>query len=448
MNPSNGTPSIFNNSDTICPGDAFPFLGVPLNVGGWQRPHSGKGYADIQTLGYSIIGSNVREYVQTELTDYLKQNKTYCLSFFVSLMDSASNYATSRIGGYLSLTAVSNFNQDLINFVPQVENPYHNFITSKVNWTEINGVFTASGGEKYLTIGNFYDDFHTDTLFSPGIGALYGSAKDYLSGYFIDDVSLTEYSTAYAGRDTNICAGATVNLGNPISDFGAAYSWSVLKGDSSSLKANDTLSTNVAMPKKTSIYLLQKLQCGIYSYDTLTIHIPVSYVAQAGNDTTICAGDSVWLGKNNTCKWCTYNWLPVHLQSPQIMVDPHTNATYVLSLTDSCSITNSSVSIHINYCESPVISIPNVFTPNGDGINEAWGLIIFSGELSILDYSCNIYDRWGLNVFTSNQAGASWDGHSKSGIRCAEGTYYYVISYTDGKTNEQKQVKGFLELVR
>jgi gliding motility-associated-like protein len=112
-----------------------------------------------------------------------------------------------------------------------------------------------------------------------------------------------------------------------------------------------------------------------------------------------------------------------------------------------CSDTESVV---ILVEESPNVTVPNIFTPNADGINDTWQPIVQS-PLGILNYKCTIYDRWGIKVFDTinvGMVGYAWDGHTISGIACSEGTYYYVINYTDGKTNEQKQLKGFLELMR
>ncbi len=457
VNPTNvDGPCIFNEVDTvICLPLPYPEFAVPSNIEGWQYAKTGKGYTNIQTLGFgnSISGSNVREYIQTQLIDSLQKNKTYCLSFFVSLEDSTSNYATSRIGCYFSPNAVSNYTQDLISVTPQVENPYHNFITSKTNWTAIQGTYTANGGENYITIGNFYNDVNTDTVFVPGMGSFWCCApNNYLSAYYVDDVSLVEYSNAYAGNDTTVCKGSTILLGNGISQiFGANFTWSVLNGDSNSIMPNDTILDNFIQPQKTTTYVLKKQQCGIFSYDTLTIHIPISIIAKAGNDTTICIGDSALIGTYNACNWCSYNWQPVQSQNPKVLVYPHANTTYVLSVKDSCFTTYSNVTIDIDYCQSPIISVPNIFSPNGDGINDTWELIVSSGELSILNYKCTIYDRWGTKVFNTDNVGMvsdAWDGHTTAGIFCSEGAYYYVISYMDGKTNGQKNLKGFLELVR
>lgn len=85
--------------------------------------------------------------------------------------------------------------------------------------------------------------------------------------------------------------------------------------------------------------------------------------------------------------------------------------------------------------EEPVI--PNVFSPNSDGINDVFR---FNVEDSIL--KTTIYNRWGLKVFDTDKVNYYWDGRTTAGELCADGTYYYIINA------ERKDYKGFVQLVR
>ena len=94
------------------------------------------------------------------------------------------------------------------------------------------------------------------------------------------------------------------------------------------------------------------------------------------------------------------------------------------------------------------ITIPNVFTPNGDGKNDSWSMIVTDG-LEIFDLTTKIYNRWGKQVFESTNINQNWNGHNVyEGSLCSSGIYFYVISYTDGNTNETKTLKGFIELIK
>lgn len=88
----------------------------------------------------------------------------------------------------------------------------------------------------------------------------------------------------------------------------------------------------------------------------------------------------------------------------------------------------------------PVVLIPNVFSPNGDGIND----LFFADSVNYSVDEFFIYDRWGAKVYES-RPGIPWDGKT-NGHNCVEGTYYYVFRYSwTGSKVETKT--GFVTLV-
>jgi gliding motility-associated-like protein len=92
------------------------------------------------------------------------------------------------------------------------------------------------------------------------------------------------------------------------------------------------------------------------------------------------------------------------------------------------------VTIHLRTCVNqdtilffdcpPLITFPNVFTPNGDGYNDHF----YPVEQNIYQYKLVIFNRWGGTVFTSNDPKEKWDGNFQ-GVPCAEGTYYFSVEY-------------------
>jgi gliding motility-associated-like protein len=90
------------------------------------------------------------------------------------------------------------------------------------------------------------------------------------------------------------------------------------------------------------------------------------------------------------------------------------------------------------------LTIPNVFSPNGDNINDVF-IINSTGIASI---AVEIYNRWGTKIYEWNSLKGGWDGRSMvSGLPCEEGTYYYIVKEKDifGKTIDKT---GFITLVR
>jgi len=96
------------------------------------------------------------------------------------------------------------------------------------------------------------------------------------------------------------------------------------------------------------------------------------------------------------------------------------------------------------------VTVPNIFTPNGDEINDIWLPLIYQYGFVFESFEMTIYDRWGIKVFESTDTKKGWDGRTTSGIECSEGTYYYVISYYAKSALETKWggLKGFVQLIR
>jgi len=70
--------------------------------------------------------------------------------------------------------------------------------------------------------------------------------------------------------------------------------------------------------------------------------------------------------------------------------------------------------------------IPNVFTPNGDIFNSRFVIEIWGSTL----YDLTIYNRWGQQLFHSNDKNKCWDGIDQSnGKLCPDGAYYYKFKY-------------------
>lgn len=112
-----------------------------------------------------------------------------------------------------------------------------------------------------------------------------------------------------------------------------------------------------------------------------------------------------------------------------------------IALTDHDTLTAGGVYLFVDDFsleELPIVlEIPNVFSPNGDGIND----LFVPKVKNLSNWKCSIYNRWGEKVFEINEKTMAWEGANAS-----DGVYYYVF---EGQ-NEQKEYKenGFLQLLR
>ena len=86
--------------------------------------------------------------------------------------------------------------------------------------------------------------------------------------------------------------------------------------------------------------------------------------------------------------------------------------------------------------------IPNVFTPNNDGVNDFFS----PNVINIAEWQCFIYNRWGQKIYELNNNVESWNGKTTHGKDVPDGTYYYV--FTASIENEKISEKGFITLLR
>lgn len=94
--------------------------------------------------------------------------------------------------------------------------------------------------------------------------------------------------------------------------------------------------------------------------------------------------------------------------------------------------------------DTSLVDVPNVFTPNGDGIND-----VFRVKAQSLEYFHGvILNRWGRKVFEWHDPSQGWDGKIH-GKYANPGTYYYVITARGREIRTKKYVKkGPILLVR
>jgi len=172
------------------------------------------------------------------------------------------------------------------------------------------------------------------------------------------------------------------------------------------------------------------------------------YVADAGGNKTTCLGGTITIGMPHYDEYL-YRWYDTAGAlidtNSSINVSPSSTTTYILWVEDfKYEITTDTVTVFIdeNCSESPVVFIPNIFTPNLDGNNDV--LYVRSEHIKELNFS--IYNRWGEKVFESQNKNEGWDGNYK-GQPCSPDVYVYhvAIVFEDG-TEESR--KGNVTLVR
>jgi gliding motility-associated-like protein len=84
--------------------------------------------------------------------------------------------------------------------------------------------------------------------------------------------------------------------------------------------------------------------------------------------------------------------------------------------------------------------IPNIFTPNGDNINDTYTVSGLTGS-----WTLHIYDRWGNLIFSTERVSTEgWDGFNLLGIEAVTGVYFYILK----QQNADNSYNGTIQLSR
>ena len=134
--------------------------------------------------------------------------------------------------------------------------------------------------------------------------------------------------------------------------------------------------------------------------------------------------------------------------TPSITVS--TPGVYTVEVIAPCSSSTQQVEVLLsdNCNVDAEIFIPNVFSPNGDNVNDIF--TIYSGsDLVIANSKGTIYDRWGNLVYSSNALPFTWDGFFNGDIMMP-GVYAYVIivNYMVNGQEFEKVFSGDVTLIR
>lgn len=241
-------------------------------------------------------------------------------------------------------------------------------------------------------------------------------------GYDTINVVFISFLPVNLGNDTTICIGESVVLDAGIS--GAIYLWNT-NATSQSINVTNAGSYWVAVNSN-----------GCIGSDTIIVNTVPKPTISLGNDTIMCPGDLIVLTPGSG--FTQYLWSD-GATSNSINVNIPGNYSVTVS-NGACFVSDE---IIIEECGSE-IWIPNVFTPNGDGINETFYPVCFNiDKISML-----IFNRWGNQLFEGSGKVCVWDG-KYNGELCPDGVYYYLIEYEQkGKLKGMQKRHGSVTLLR
>ncbi len=472
---------------------------LPDHRTGYQFPRTGKACMT-GLIVWVKVQKDQRGYLIGNLSKTLAKDSLYFVSFFVNVGNFDHLYqeenrktffakAVSRMGAFLVKDSIMvKFNTALV----QIQNDPNRFLDDTIGWMEIKGLMRAKGNEKRIYIGNFWSDAETPQKMVDGSDSIYKTWWNYTSNYFVDDVSVIQIKNPYLGKDTTLCFRSTITL-KPNGDQADSLFWQ----DGS--RAESYL---VTKPGK---YWVEAWH-GAYNISD-TIYIKPQYEVNLGADQKLCEGQShtytlpedgasyEWpdgstnhtFTVNQTGKYwvkatkfgCTaYDTAEVifqqnladyilptdtflcgsrplkldlqHIDADILWEDGSAGNTYtiyrpgayILMLKNACGARQHSLNVTEKHCDCN-IHIPNAFTPNADAVNDGFNIVT---DCVFLQYNLSVYNRWGVQIFTTDDIAQSWDGTHK-GKTCTPDVYYFTLNAV-ADNGESFNLRRIFQLVR
>lgn len=177
-----------------------------------------------------------------------------------------------------------------------------------------------------------------------------------------------------------------------------------------------------------------------------TLFVAIDFIADPEVsllDTLICEGDVYTMDATNPSS--TYQWfldgLPI-VGATNATYGAVVEGMYMVAVQNQCNAVNASAEVETDPC---VLVVPNVFTPNSDGVNDVFEV---TGIEIYIDPNLEVYNRWGQLVYKSEQYDNTWDGRDMNGNELSDGTYYYLLNATRPFTLEEKKFQGTVNIFR
>lgn len=241
----------------------------------------------------------------------------------------------------------------------------------------------------------------------------------------------------------NICIGESFSFtdnSNPADGTAATWEWTMGDGNTRSVP---TFNYTYGSAGEFDVNLVITNSNGCRStVSTKKVTVNAYPVVSAGPDLFILEGGSDTLNAVVTANNPSYLWTPnTYFISSNTIKNPIVKGvqdiTYTLTVTGrgNCVVSDQ---VFIKVLKGP--EIPNIFSPNGDGVHDSWMIKYLD---TYPESTVDIFNRYGQSIYHSVGYGVPWDG-TINGKPVPIGTYYYIVNPKNGRAI----ITGYVDVIR
>ena len=288
-------------------------------------------------------------------------------------------------------------------------------------------VLTVTGGVSYLwqPHPSLQDNSSSNPTVTPSASTTYiVEVTDQYNCRFVDSVLVDVWPDpifTISPREARVCKDDSLQL---FASGGDRYLWTPDTG----LSANNVANPTVASVQQSGTYEVQIVEdrCGVSATlrtDIIMLPKPSLSVSKSNDlDCTVSQATLSVFGASS------YSWQPAatlnNPNSSSPVASPKVTTRYtVKGVSAEGCVSEDSITLKVEAINESQYWMPNAFTPNGDGLNDCFGVKYWGVTES---FELSIYNRWGELIFQSKDPRACWDGRYKGTPQDA-GVFVYMI---------------------
>lgn len=383
----NGSPLLFN---------AIPSGGIGLyTFNGWYRP-SGTYFADSSTINVTQTG-----YYEYMLMDF-------CV---------ATPYHDSIFVEVFPVPNIPLPDPDMCSLIPEPIGPVGTLTGFNYQWSPPSNINDPNVSNPLF---NGTNPGPGDMQFTYVLVVDSGGVACYEDSLV---VTLHPSPVVDLGPDTTVCESGAVLL--DAGNAGSTFLWNT---------SATTQSINVNTAGVYGVVVTSSFGC----IDSDSIAFVIDSLPHFKiYDQVVCEGDSavLWV---NSFEGDAFLWSTLDTDT---MMFTFTPGFYILAVTNVCGTNTDTAEVTFLPDLNQVV-MPNVFTPNDDGVNDIYEIPMLSQASS---FQMDFFNRWGTLLHTQTDVSNNWTGKDGGGNAIPPGTYFVILKFYDCQNNEIVK-QGFINI--